>query len=272
MDLIVLDLDGSLLRSDKTISAYSCAVLRRMRECGHVLVFATARPPRAVAAVVPAEFRDEFVVCYNGAQVWRGGRLLLDQAIPASDVARVFSYLEVAAPRGTRGFEHADQLYVTGSFEHHFPAEFCTELDDDHGTLAASPKILVDLTDDFDVAAFMAALPASCYAIRTDGGGLCQIMPVGADKASGVAFVLRELGLGFDRVVCFGDDHNDLPLFRRAGCAVAMGNAIAELKAEARHVTASNDDDGVGRFLSGRYLTRVAQDFDCPVKSANSDY
>lgn len=253
MDVVVLDLDGSLLRSDRTMSEVAVEVLARVRALGHALVFATARPPRAVAAVLPPELNDEYIVCYNGAQVLRRGVVLMERAIPAADVARVFAYLEGHAPAAARGFEHGDRLFVAGSFERHFEAQFCTPLSCAGGRFADSAKILVDLLDGPDFDALVACLPPSCHAICTDGGGLCQIMPSGVTKASGVAWVLERLGVGFERVVCFGDDHNDGPLFRRAGLAVAMGNAVPELKAIARAVTGTNDEDGVAAFLAARY-------------------
>lgn len=253
MDIVVLDLDGSLLRSDRTVSEASRQVLAQVKALGHVLVFATARPPRAAMAVLPPEFQEDHLVCYNGAQVLRRGGVLMERTIPAADVARVFSQLETHAPAVACGFEHADQLYVTGSFERHFAAEFCTPVSRRRLRFSDSPKILVDLLDGLEFAALARQLPASCHAICTDRGGLCQIMPAGVTKESGVAWVLARLGVGFERVVCFGDDHNDLPLFRRAGHAVAMGNAIPELKAIAHAVTGTNDEDGVAAFLAGRY-------------------
>lgn len=254
MDAIVLDLDGTLLRGDKTLSRFSQQTLEEVRARGHMLVFATARPPRAVRAVLPEVFWSEFLVCYNGALVLRDGRTVMERAIPASDVIRIMEHLEAALPTAARGYEYADQLYVMGSFARHFPAEFCTDLPAGRPCLTSSPKLLVDLLDGADFAQLAAALPASCYAIRTDGGGLCQIMPTGATKERGVAWVLGELGLGFEQVVCFGDDHNDEPLFRRAGCAVAMGNAVPELKALAHFVAGTNEEDGVAQFLARRYL------------------
>jgi hydroxymethylpyrimidine pyrophosphatase-like HAD family hydrolase len=251
MGVIVLDLDGTLLRADKSLSSASRDAMLRAKAAGHELVFATARPPRLTLSLLPAELAGEFVVCYNGAQVLRHGHVLRQQAIPAADVAGVFSYLERAAPGIARGFEHEDQLYAIGSFEHHFPRTSYAPMPAALRSGRASPKILVDVAQGLALTGLLRALPPTCHAILTDGGTLCQIMPAGADKATGVAFVLEAVGAGFDEVVAFGDDHNDLPLFRRAGCAVAMGNAVPELKTLAHAITDTNEEDGVARFLDG---------------------
>ncbi|ACB76974.1 HAD family hydrolase [Opitutus terrae] len=265
MDVVVLDLDGTLLRSDKTISQRASAVLRRLKDMGQTLVFATARPPRAVKAVLPAEFAMDYLVCYNGALVLQQGCVRSECAIPAADVRRIFTRLEKNAPCTACGFEHEDQLFVRGSFDRHFSTEFCTPMLPGGPCERSSPKVLVDLAG-LDFAAFLGVLPASCYALCTDGGGLCQIMPAGATKESGVAAVLRELGVGFEHVVCFGDDHNDVPLFQRAGCAVAMANAVPELKAIAHAVTGSNDEDGVAEFLEQRYAVNGVSEWCSPAR------
>lgn len=249
MGVIVLDLDGTLLRADKSLSPASRGGLLRAEAAGHRLVFATARPPRLTLALLPAEFAGEFVVCYNGAQVLRHGRVLRQEAVPAADVARVFAHLERSMPGTVRGFEYEDQLYAIGSFDHHFAPGSFEPMPPELNNGRASPKILVDIGQDFSLPEFLQMLPPTCHAVLTDGGTLCQIMPRGADKATGVAHVLEELGADFGDVVAFGDDHNDVPLFRRAGYAVAMGNAVPELKALAHAITGTNEEDGVARFL-----------------------
>lgn len=77
-----------------------------------------------------------------------------------------------------------------------------------------------------------------------------EIMPLETSKANAV-LRLKEY-LGCDRVVAFGDHYNDLDMFQIADEAYAVENAVGELKAAAAGVIASNDDDGVARFLLER--------------------
>ena len=77
-----------------------------------------------------------------------------------------------------------------------------------------------------------------------------EIMPLKTSKANAVLRLKEHLGC--DRVVAFGDHYNDLDLFRIADEAYAVENAVEELKAAATGVIASNDDDGVARFLLER--------------------
>ena len=72
-------------------------------------------------------------------------------------------------------------------------------------------------------------------------------MPNGTSKAEGI-LRLKEL-LGCDRVVCFGDALNDLPIFREADFCFAVENAAPELKAAADGIIGSSQEDGVARWL-----------------------
>lgn len=81
--------------------------------------------------------------------------------------------------------------------------------------------------------------------IATDGGVLVQIMQKLASKEEAVQWVLHDIGVKSENVMVFGDDFNDLGLFHKCGFPIAMENAIIELKSLAKHITESNDNDGV---------------------------
>ena len=76
------------------------------------------------------------------------------------------------------------------------------------------------------------------------------------DKAEGLFALGRRLGLEPARIMACGDSGNDLPMLRRAGVGVAMGNASPAVKAAARFVTDTNDNDGVARALERFVLGR----------------
>lgn len=74
--VIILNLDGILLRSDKTISDYSINVLKKCKTKGNQLIFATARPPRDIYKYIPHELKNDIIICYNGALVIKGDNTL----------------------------------------------------------------------------------------------------------------------------------------------------------------------------------------------------
>ena len=81
----------------------------------------------------------------------------------------------------------------------------------------------------------------------------CDITPPGIDKGRLIDLLAARLGLAHEQIAVLGDMGNDVEMFRRAGFAIAMGNATAEVKALAQAVTLSNDDDGFAAAID-RYI------------------
>ena len=76
-----------------------------------------------------------------------------------------------------------------------------------------------------------------------------DVVPEGGSKSVGIDAICRSYGIAPDETMAFGDGQNDIEMLRHAGIGVAMGNAAEEVQAAADYVTASVDEDGVGRAL-----------------------
>ena len=83
-----------------------------------------------------------------------------------------------------------------------------------------------------------------------------EIMPKGIDKAQSLERLLMKLGLKREEMIACGDGYNDLSMIKYAGLGVAMENAVLPVRTAADHITASNNEDGVGlvveKFMLGR--------------------
>ena len=88
-----------------------------------------------------------------------------------------------------------------------------------------------------------------CNVIETDSKTLIQIMDKNASKEKSIDEISRKYKIGSDDIYCFGDDYNDIGMFKFCKNTVAMGNAVSELKRIAKFVTGTNDNDGVAEFL-----------------------
>ena len=82
-----------------------------------------------------------------------------------------------------------------------------------------------------------------------------QVLPLGASKGSGLAWLLNHLSIPFENVLAIGDGENDLEMIEMVGVGVAMGNAGPKVKAIADAVVTSNDDDGVAEAIRRFVLT-----------------
>jgi len=74
--LYAFDLDGTLLNSNKKISLDMLNMLGKIKEDNNILVFATARPPRDTLKLIPKEFHNEYIICYNGGFIKKESKLL----------------------------------------------------------------------------------------------------------------------------------------------------------------------------------------------------
>ncbi len=247
--LVVLDLDGTLLRSDKTVSDASTVLLEQLRSQGAILIIATARPRRAVWPRLPATLLADWVVLYNGSQIWHQDRLVQEWTVAPAALFSLVEAIKAACPAAPIGFEHQDQLYVTRHFDRHWPAAADWLVDVTELPATGVLKIVIDLIDARLEEQLRNALPVDCRMVVTDGGTLAQIMPAGTSKAAAVRFIVRRLGRKMDEVICFGDDHNDADLFAACGHSVAMANAPPSIRRLATDQTSSNDDNGVARYL-----------------------
>jgi len=244
--VVALDLDGTLLASDGSLSARNAAAVKACAERGMQLVIASARPPRSIAALLPQDFPAPTWICYNGAEVWHAGSRVMQHAIAPAHAQALLATIQTHAPNATVSVEVDDRLYANRplrqGWEHsivELPA----------AVMQPISKILFAADEVPNLTALRAALPAEYSVCVTDRGCLGHIMAPGVSKALALAALLERVGLSLGAVLAFGDDHNDLELIAAAGTGVAMGNAIPDLKAVAAHVTDTNDNDGVAVVL-----------------------
>ncbi|GIP33204.1 HAD family hydrolase [Paenibacillus sp. J2TS4] len=255
---VVLDLDGTLLNSDKQISDRNRSAVFALRDRGIPIIIATARPLRSVKWLLPEEWHSlGYLVCYNGAlTVNESVGMYEHEAIPRLTAIDIYQFIAAHAPSIAVSFEVEDVAYIDRSLTEREQRIFGIPSDVPLPTVitiqeieAISPsKILLSNHNDI-YRKLETAFRPEVNILCTDGQELIQIMNKSVSKENAVSKVLQQLGIGFDNVIVFGDDRNDLGLFEACGIPVAMGNAIEELKAVASVITETNDDDGVALML-----------------------
>ncbi len=249
---IVLDLDGTLLGSDKRISPRNYQAVKRCHDSGIPIIIATARPPRAANQFAGNLPFVDYLVYYNGALVTcKSKQTQRHISIPNGISRQINHFLERNAPQLLMTYEVNDSWYAHRPIPDSLHAQFGLRANDPQPLVMdrefiqalAPTKILIqghvswrEIADRFG---------DEVNVIATDGGGLIQIMHKSASKEEGVQWALHDIGVKWDNVMVFGDDYNDFGLFQKAGFPVAMGNAIIELKQCAAHITDTNDHDGV---------------------------
>lgn len=265
--LYISDLDGTLLRSDVTISEYTSRVITDLTSKGMLFSYATARSYITATKVTEGLRARIPLITYNGAIIVENdtGRILkknsyleaqkqeILKALLAGGVCpivyayhgekEVFAYVWEQCSDATKDFLKTRQGDVretpVDSVEDLIQGEvfYFTCIDE-----IEQLEPLYHLFKDKYHCTF-------CKDIYS-GEQWLEIMPLQVSKANALA-QLKEY-LGVDYVVAFGDGKNDLEMFAFADEAYAMANAVEELKAIATGVIGSNDEDGVARWLAER--------------------
>ncbi|MEA5155432.1 HAD family hydrolase [Raineyella sp.] len=265
--LVATDLDNTLLRSDKSISPRTDAVLRAAADAGVVVVPVTARQRVGVLAVAPqfVELADAFggwAVCSNGAlgvDLVTGERLFeATMGVDAQhDLLTLFSDA-VPDVRFCAVRDGGDGFLVEAGY-----AELCVWTDhsrDPRTMQIADRAALTDVPNlkmvarhpqisARDLLATFRALEIPGLRATSSGAPFLEISAAGVGKAYGLQRLTERLGIGPDRVVAFGDGLNDLDMLEWAGLGVAVANAEPELLAVADRIAPSCDQDGFAQAL-----------------------
>jgi Cof subfamily protein (haloacid dehalogenase superfamily) len=257
MRLFATDLDGTLLRSDLTVSDRSRQALAAVEDAGRTLVLVTGRPPRWMPPVVEQTGHTGLALCANGAVVYDLAteevvqEHLIDPEVGAEAVAAIRAALpgvSFAVERGgARGLGHEQAYGMPYAPEGEV---LVAEVDE----LVAEPVAkLLARSDDMDPDEMLARVREVVGDLvevtHSSTRGLMEISASGVSKAVALSRLADELGVAADEVVAFGDMPNDLPMLGWAGHAVAVANAHPEVLAAADEVTASNDEDGVAQVI-----------------------
>ncbi|SNT46376.1 hypothetical protein SAMN05421812_106376 [Asanoa hainanensis] len=259
MMLIATDLDGTLLRADKTISPRTMAALERAAAADVPVVLVTGRPIRWLRMVYEQLAMPLPAVCANGAVVYDPMR---DQVLRADPLApealeEIARRLADEVPEAVLAVEIMDGRHM----RHHI--DYPMRWDSEHGGVQAVQAVAELLTDpavkllvragDRDPDEFAdqvgKALAGVGEATHSSTSGLVEVSAAGVTKAAGLAWYCDRLGVPAAQVTAFGDMPNDVPMLAWAGHAVAVGNAHPAVKEIADEVVASNEDDGVATYL-----------------------
>ncbi|MFI7647871.1 HAD family hydrolase [Micromonospora sp. NPDC049460] len=257
--LIATDIDGTLLRDDRTLSPHTADVLARISARGTPVVLVTGRPIRWLKLVYDQLAEPLPAICANGAVVYdpAADEVLRADPLAPELLAEVARRLRAEVPDISFAVEIVDSRQMR--HEAHYPLRW----DADHEAIRAvetpeellsAPAVkLLARAADQDPNAFVAlvagALEGLAEATHSSYSGLVEISAAGVTKAAGLAWYCARLGIDARDVLAFGDMPNDVPMLTWAGRGVAVANAHRAVLAVADEVTSANSADGVAAYL-----------------------
>lgn len=258
IELIAIDLDGTLLNDHKEVTPKVKETLSRAKAQGIKVVICTGRPligALEYLSILGLEEEGDYCITYNGALVQSShdGKAIVHHTLNFEDFLAIeklsrevgvhchtIDMNAVYTANKDIGRYTVRECYLTG-----MPLQYCAVEDMDQN-MEIGKMMMIDEPDILD--AGIAQLPASFfekYTVLKSEPFYLEILNKGASKGNAVAGLAEYLKIPRENVMAIGDNENDLDMIEYAGMGVAMDNAVPKVKAVADYITKSNTEDGV---------------------------
>jgi len=240
--LIALDMDGTFLTEDKTVSQQNREAIEAAAAAGVTVMFATGRGIQNVLPYIEELDLQAPIVTVNGSEVWAAPGKLHHRSI--LDMRLVNDMHRLALEHDTWYWAYAvGEIFNKETWANDIAGKQWLKFGYYYEDIDVLEVIRKKLTG-WDALEITNSHP---YNI--------ELNPKGIHKASGIRQVCGLLGIDMSQVIAMGDSLNDVSMIREAGLGVAMGNAQDEVKELADVVTVSNEEHGVAKIIEAYVLT-----------------
>lgn len=263
--LIGLDLDGTLLTTDKRLTDRSRTALLRADESGITVVPATGRIFNGLPQSVLELPCLKYAILSNGASVYdvANDRLLCRAEIPLNQALDIMTWLDsqpviydcYVDGRGfmTEAMWKQIERYAWSPIVVEYMKSIRTPVPELKAFLRDRggdiQKIQAFCRDEETQRQLLRHMPFSGIALSSSVPRNIEINREDATKGRALLALAKHLGLEREQVMAFGDGLNDISMIESAGIGVAMGNAVEEVRNAADKITATNDEDGVAAVI-----------------------
>lgn len=266
--LVAIDLDGTLLHSDRSLSEENRLAIKKAKEAGIKIVLCTGRPLRSMKHLLKeADLLgdEDIAITYNGGliQKTKSGEIVSEITFNRTQSLDVYELgQQLNMPINFIDLDYVyEPPYPEGVRSHYIttnrgiPTEQALKFVDVNMDELPDPfkinKIVMSRPAE-ELDAIIPKIPAAYhkkYNIYKSQPFILEVLPKKVDKGYAMRVIGELLGLKKTQIMGIGDQENDLSLVENAGFGVAMANAIDPVKKAADYITATNDEDGVAEVL-----------------------
>lgn len=256
IEAVVTDLDGTVVRSDFSISPATLDALDLVRSAGIAFVIATARTPQGLEHFQELAMRTSIAVCCSGAIGWRSpekAMAWMEELTPVA-IQRVVD-IAIGEDAGVASFDGSlwrmtEEYWRLSPTQPHGPTRVVV----DSSVLAETPCCTMAVrhrNGDLQHIAKLVAAEADSAALSHVGRStVLDVTAQGVDKGTGTCRALQTLGLNPAAAISFGDMPNDLAMFRVTGRSYSVGQSDDAVMRAATEVLPSVDDDGFAQKIA----------------------
>lgn len=253
--LLLFDLDGTLLRTDKTISEHTLEVLKKCRNKGILIGVCTSRSEKNSMKFI-SELCPDMIISSAGALVKSRGRYIFKAEFSENEINNM-----IKTARGICGEDC--EITIDTADEHYWNYKIDPKKQDaswgdsiytDFSDFSQPAlKMCVEIFDD-NAAEKMRSSLTDCDCVCFSDGCWYKFTKKSATKENAIMKLCSECNISTENIIAFGDDFADIGMLKLCGTGIAMGNAIEEVKASADIIIGSNDNEGIAEYLSKRFL------------------
>ncbi|CAM2750005.1 sugar-phosphatase [Hathewaya histolytica] len=258
--LLALDLDGTLLLNDGTISKENIDNIKKARDKGVKIVLATGRPIDGIKRFIKQLdliTEEDYTVTYNGALVQNNltEEVLFEKPLSMKDYRELYDL-----SKGLKVNIHAltDQIVLTPKMSKY------TALEAELNKIEIEEIPVKDLPEDTNIVKIMfidepehlnkviANIPKNIgekYTMVQSAPFFFEFLHKEVNKWTGVSALAKRLNIKREEIICVGDAGNDYHMIKNAGLGVAMENAFDEIKECAKYITDTNEEHGVAKVI-----------------------
>ena len=279
--MIVLDVDGTLLNSDRIVTVRMRTVLIKAQQMGIRIVLASGRPTYgllSLAKELDMDKNEGYILSYNGGQIMnvQTKEVLFEKFVNP----KMLPYLERKSKKNNFAiFTYGgDTILANDVSNDHIIQEAAlndmrlSQVGNFAEEVAFSPYKCMIVSDDEESLALLEKhwkrrLSGELDVFRSEKYFL-EVVPPFIDKANTLSILLERLGIATENIVAFGDGVCDVGMLQLAGMGIAMGNAQESVKACADYVTLTNDEDGVATAIEKLVIAEI-RPADVPIDQLN---
>ena len=259
--LVAIDIDGTLLKNDKTISKRNKEAINKSIKMGVKIVITTGRPILGIMNYLEdlgLIGENEYAIADNGATVYntKDFSLIYERALTGKDIKYIYPFMkkenteiELHVPAGGLVEKDAGTIFVKKRkpYMDLRTVDIMKDVKDEDkilkllvfGEVEVIEKIYNNIPEEL----------LEKYTPVRALNHMFEFMYKGSTKASGIEVLGKHLGISKEEIIAIGDELNDLDMIEYAGLGIAMGNAREEVKNKADFITKSNEEDGVAYVL-----------------------
>jgi Cof subfamily protein (haloacid dehalogenase superfamily) len=260
--LLVADVDGTLVTQDKVLTARTIEAVHRLRNAGIAFTVTSGRPPLGMKMLIDELALTEPLAAFNGGVFVHPDLSVMSQSFLASDDA--VKGIEAITRHGLGCWVYTDHDWLVRSTD-------CPHVAREQWTVKFAPIVVPDFLTHIERVAKIVgvsddhAAVARCEAdLQRDFGShvsatrsqpyYLDVTHPDANKGHVVTTLSQELSIPAAEIATIGDMPNDVLMFQKSGISVAMGNASPDVQAQAKFVTASNEEEGFAKAVDAFLL------------------